>query len=258
MRLRGPRGCPWDRKQTLTSVRPFILEEAHEVVEAIDRRDPVHLREELGDVLFHVLFLAGIAEEKGWFGLAGVVEGITEKLVRRHPHVFGAGKACNPAEVERSWETLKAAEKGRRGSIGEGIPATVPALTRALRLGERAARKGFDWKSVGGILDKLDEETRELKQELRGRDFKKPLRLSRTARNGIEHELGDMLFVLTNLARHVQVDPEAALDACSARFCARFDAMREGIEKSGRCLEKMSQKELDAAWERAKENERVR
>jgi tetrapyrrole methylase family protein/MazG family protein/ATP diphosphatase len=257
-RLRGPRGCPWDRRQTPATVRSFILEEAHEVVQAIDRRDPAHLREELGDVLFHVLFLAAIAEERRWFDLAGVIEAITQKLVRRHPHVFGKGHARDAAEVERSWEEIKAAEKGRRGSIGEGIPATVPALTRAVRVGERAARTGFDWENVQGVLDKLDEETRELKQELAGRDFKKPPCLNRAARDRIEHELGDMLFVLANLARHLRVDPEAALGRCSERFCARFDNMREAIEKLGRRFHEMSAEEMDSAWEREKKRRRAR
>jgi MazG family protein len=249
--LRGPGGCPWDRAQTPGTIRSFIIEEAHEIVEAIDSGDPGHLKEELGDVLFHVFLLAGMSEEAGHFGIGDVAAGITEKLVRRHPHVFGGDKAADPAEVESLWEKMKSAEKGGRKSIGDGIPSTVPALTRALRIGERAARTGFDWDDVGGILDKLEEEIREFKAELlgagrHGRGKPAP------AAERLEHEMGDVLFVITNLARHTGTDPEMALKACCVRFCSRFDAMKVMVEREGKTLEKMPLAELDRYWERAK------
>jgi MazG family protein len=250
-RLRDPGGCPWDREQTPRTIRPFIIEEAHEVVEAIDSGDPDHLREELGDVLFHILLLAKMGEETGDFSLVDVAKGIAQKLVRRHPHVFGGGTAKDSADVERTWERIKAGEKGHRKSVGDGIPRTVPALTRARRIGERAARTGFDWAGVRGILDKLEEEIGELKAEIpsEGRPTTRQLA---SAEARLEHELGDVLFVLTNLARHLRVDPERALDACSKRFSGRFDAMRKIIESSGRQIGDLTISEMDAVWEEVK------
>jgi tetrapyrrole methylase family protein / MazG family protein len=250
-RLRGPGGCPWDRKQTVRSVRPFILEEAHEVVEAIDDGDPAHLREELGDVLFHVLLLARMNEERGRFTLADVAAGIADKLVRRHPHVFGTARAKTAGDVVRSWEEIKDRERGARRAIGGGIPRAVPALTRAATIGGRAARAGFDWPDTAGVVAKIAEETRELRAEIASWDrMAAPAR--RRARARAAHELGDMLFVLTNLARHLGVDPERALNDCLDRFCARYEAMRGEVEGRGGRIDATSLGELDRAWERAK------
>ena len=256
-RLRGPRGCPWDRKQTVRSVRPFILEEAHEVAEAIEDGDAAHLREELGDVLFHVLLLTRMNEERGRFTLADVAAGIADKLVRRHPHVFGTARVRGAADVVRSWEEIKTKERGARRAIGGGIPRAVPALTKAETIGRRAAKLGFDWPDLAGVFAKLDEETRELRAEIAGWD-RLPAARRRRARAAAARELGDVLFVLANIARHLGVDPERALDGCLTRFCARFETMRGEVERRGARLDRMSLDKLDRAWETAKSRQRLK
>ena len=249
-KLRGPDGCPWDREQTPMSIRSFIIEEAHEVVEAIESGDPSHFAEELGDVLFHIILLSRMAEEENLFSLSKVAEGVSEKLVRRHPHVFGDAAVKNSADVEKSWEKIKAVEKGRRKSIGEGIPKTIPALTRAMRVSERAARKGFDWENIEGIFEKFREEVDELKNEIPGDRVKGNKKAGSTQR--IEEELGDVLFVIVNLARHLGVDAEMALNGCTRRFCGRFDMMESLIKQAGKEIEKIGLREMEDTWQTAK------
>jgi MazG family protein len=236
-RLLAPDGCPWDREQSLETLRPYIVEEAHEVVDAIDRGSPEHLREELGDLLLQVVFCAELARARGWFGPDDVVAGICDKLVRRHPHVFGETKVSGSAEVLANWEQIKAEEKKDRGPL-EGIPTAMPALLRAVRVGEKAARVGYDWPDASGVRAKIDEELSELDRA--------------SDRDEEERELGDLLFALASWARRRAIDPEAALRGSLDRFGQRFGAVAEDAKREGKRLEDMDAAELDARWERAK------
>lgn len=235
--LRSPDGCPWDRKQTPDSLRTYLLEEAYEVAQAIDDGDWDELRAELGDLLLQVVFLSRIAEEEGHFALAEVAEGISDKLVRRHPHVFGEREAGSVAEVWKSWEEIKRSEgRGRRSRI-EGIPAALPALVRAHRLAEKAARVGFDWPDAASVLDKIDEELGELREAL-----------GRADRRAIGEELGDLLFAAASFARRAGVDPEAALAKADEKFAGRFRAIEAEAERRGVSLESLDADELDRMW----------
>src|SRR5512132_3313204 len=224
-RLRGPDGCPWDREQTLRTLRPYVLEETYEVLEAIDSGDAREHCEELGDLLLQIVFQAQLAKEESKFDFADVAEAISSKLVSRHPHVFGDAKVKDAEGVLRQWAALKREEKKAKGggqSVLEGVPREMPALARADRLTEKASRVGFDWPDAQGARAKLDEELRELDQAIAGGD-----------RLEIEHELGDALFSLANLARKLSIAPEEALRGAVRRFIERFEHIERRLEQAG-------------------------
>lgn len=246
-RLLAPGGCPWDRSQTPDTLKRYVLEEACEVIDAIESKDSGHLREELGDLLLQVVFQAELARRDGTFGPDDVVEGIVEKLVRRHPHVFGDAAAKDAAEVLKNWEQIKAKEKGNRGLI-EGVPRALPALVRAQRVGEKVARVGFDWPSIEGPRAKVGEELAELDAALAGGDLGK-----------VEEELGDVLFSLVNLARHVKtpdsggIDAEGALRRTIDKFVRRFGHVEQRVrDEHGGFGSRPSLETLDAYWNEAK------
>lgn len=236
-RLLGPGGCPWDRAQTPETMRRFVIEEAFELVEAIDAGDPAALREELGDLLMQVVFLGELARARGWFTTADAIEGIRDKLVRRHPHVFAGGTARDAAEVLARWEAIKREEKGGRGLL-DGVPASMPALSRAVAIGEKAARVGYDWADAGGVRDKIDEELRELDAAASPEDEAR--------------ELGDLLFAIASFARKRGHDPEASLRGALARFGERMRAVEAGAAADGVALEGLDAEELDRRWRLAK------
>jgi len=239
-KLRGPRGCPWDRKQTHRSLRPMILEEVYELLEAIDQGDDHALKEELGDVLLHVLFHAQLARERKAFDFEAVAKELAEKLVRRHPHVFGREKLRNPSQVLRRWHQLKQQEKPTRKSCLDGIPKDLPALLYAQNLQRRASRAGFDWPDPKkGIPAKIREELRELAQ-------------ARSSGSAFGRELGDVLFTLVNLARHRKVDAETALRDAARRFSQRVKKVELLAGKIKKNTVSMTPRELDQLWERAK------
>jgi tetrapyrrole methylase family protein/MazG family protein/ATP diphosphatase len=239
-RLLAPNGCPWDREQTLQTLRPFVVEEAHEVVDAIDSGSPKDLREELGDLLLQIVFQSELARIEGWFGPDDVVDAICDKLIRRHPHVFGDATVKDTAEVLANWEVLKAEEKKGRGVL-EGVPKALPALLRALRVGEKAARVGFDWPDSAGARAKLNEEISELDEALASGD-----------RDAAERELGDVLFALVSVARKADIDPEAALRGTLDRFGQRVRKVETEVTARGQELSQVSPEQLDLLWEAAK------
>ena len=242
-RLRGPDGCPWDRKQTTDSLKPFLIEECYEVIDALDERDPDKVREELGDLLFQIIFHARIAEENGEFTIGDVIETNVEKMTRRHPHVFGNEKLTTDKEVLANWEEIKKKEKGyeQRKSILEGVPRSMPSLIRAHRLQERAARVGFDWNKIDETLPKLDEEIAE---------FKEALKTERADK--IEEELGDIFFMLVNISRFLDVDPEEALRKTISKFIHRFRYIEESAADVGKSLKDMTLDEMEKLWQEAK------
>ena len=239
-RLRGPRGCPWDRKQTHRSLRPMILEEVYELLEAIDEGDDHALKEELGDVLLHILFHAQLARERKAFNFQGVARELAEKLIRRHPHVFGREKLHNPSQVLRRWHQLKQQEKPSRKSCLDGIPRSLPALLYAQNLQRRAARAGFDWPNPKkGVPAKIREELRELAQ-------------TRSQGPAFSRELGDVLFTLVNLARHRKVDAETSLRDATRRFHSRVRKVEALAAQKNQKTSSMTPKELDQLWKKAK------
>lgn len=245
-RLRAPGGCPWDREQTLVSLRSYLLEEAYEVAEAIDLGNPQSLCEELGDLLLQVVFQAEIARENGWFDFDAVAATITAKLVRRHPHVFGDDSAGSPAEAWQRWDAIKAQEKGARGeelptSRLDGIPAALPALARAQLLVDKAARAGFDWPDQLSIVDKVREETDEVAAALTDEGSER-----------VAEELGDLLFATTSLARKAGLDPEACLAGANRKFIARFRHVEAQLKASAQSFEELSAEQLDRLWRAAK------
>ena len=240
-RLRAPDGCPWDREQTHESLRAALVEECYEVLEAIGSADDENLREELGDILLHVVMHAHMAGERGAFSFRDVVEGICEKLVRRHPHVFGEACASDSGEVLRQWEQIKRAEKGAAASILDNLPASLPALLRAQNAQKKAARVGFDWGAVSGVFEKLREEFSELEEAL-----------AEGSRPQIEEEFGDILFTVVNLARHLSIDAETSLAAATSKFIRRFRAVESSLAERGLRVEQCDARTLDAEWERAK------
>jgi ATP diphosphatase len=247
--LRDPAtGCPWDREQTFDSIAPYTIEEAHEVADAIARRDFSALPDELGDLLFQVVYHAQMADEAGKFGFAEVAAAIADKMVRRHPHVFGEAAARDAAAQTRAWEAQKQAERAARDEVGTlaGIPLGLPALTRADKLARRAARVGFDWPDAPAVLAKLDEEIAELRAELPAAD---PARLA--------DEVGDLLFVLVNLARKLDLDPEACLRGANRKFSRRFSAVEATLAAEGRTPSEVSLAEMEAAWRAVKARERA-
>jgi ATP diphosphatase len=281
-RLRGPGGCPWDREQTFDSIKPYTLEETYEVLEAIDNRDWNELAGELGDLLLQVLFYAQMAKEENTFSIDEVIDRLSDKLVDRHPHVFGDVKAETSSEVLRNWEALKAEEKkkrldaggaksvasdGRPDSVLAGVSAAMPALLEAHKLSSRAARVGFDWPNIQGLFEKLREETEELQEQLR--EFPGPgpqpqgrgiagagrQQISEDLRQLLEEEVGDLFFVLVNIARYLSLDPESALKKTNRKFKHRFQWMEDQLRTSGRTPDQASMEELESLWQRAKQQE---
>lgn len=246
-KLRGPNGCPWDREQTVTSLRPFVVEEAYEVVDAIEAAAWDKLEEELGDLLLQVVLHAVIAEEKGRFTPGGVVQKVAEKMVRRHPHVFGNVGVSGSREVLANWEQIKRQERALAypdegaSSLMSDIPPGLPALMRAMKVQNRAARVGFDWPDVGGPLEKLREEFDELEQAYRE---KNPDRL--------EEEMGDLFFALVNVARFLKVDPEIALNGTVKKFIRRFQYIEGQAAREGQDLKDLALEQMDSWWEEAK------
>ena len=248
-RLRDPdTGCPWDKEQTFATIAPYTVEESYEVADAIARDDMRDLKEELGDLLFQVVFHSRIAEEAGLFNFDDVAQGMADKLIRRHPHVFGDVSHRTADEQTVAWEHVKAEERKAKdkGGILDDVPVGLPALTRAAKLTKRAARVGFDWPSVDEVLDKLDEETQELKAEINAGD-----------RDKSRAELGDLLFVMANLARKLEVEPEDALRLTNAKFVRRFESIEAALKAQGRTPEQSSLEEMDALWNAAKSTEKA-
>jgi ATP diphosphatase len=246
--LRTPKtGCPWDLEQSFRTIAPYTIEEAHEVAEAIDRGDMPALREELGDLLLQVVYHARMAEEEGSFSFPDVVEAIVTKMVRRHPHVFGDEKARSAGIAKGFWEEMKARERkeGRQGGALAGVPASLPALTRAVKLQAKAARVGFDWPSVAPVLDKIEEEVGELRRSIET-DHKAE----------IQEEFGDLLFALANLARHLGFDPEGAVRRANAKFERRFAAIEAGLAERGKRPEDSDLAEMDGLWDAVKAAEK--
>jgi MazG family protein len=251
-RLRSPDGCAWDREQTLASLRPFVLEEAYEVVDAIDRGDRTALCDELGDLLLEAVFVAQICAEASAFTIADATDAVVAKLIRRHPHVFGgsdtetdAGRRdLSPAEVKEQWERIKTRERAgtpERATLLDGIPEALPSLLRASRIGARTANVGFDWNEPGAVIDKVDEELAELRQAVASADP-----------THIEEELGDLLFTVANLARKLRVDPESALRAANGKFTRRFRAIEQRLAARGRALHDATPEELEREWQAVK------
>ena len=281
-RLRAPGGCPWDREQTFDSIKAYTLEEAYEVLEAIDNRDWDELTGELGDLLLQVLFYSEMAKEQGTFTIDEVLERLAKKLVDRHPHVFGDVKAETASDVLRNWEALKAEEKKKRLEAGggksakqeaepksvlAGVSAGIPALLEAFKLSSRVAHVGFDWPEVGGLFEKLNEETRELQEQLRefphpgprphgrgtaGAGGQKP---GEELRARLEDEVGDLLFVVVNIARYLSLDPESALKRTNRKFKRRFQWMETRLRAEGKTPQDASMDELENLWQQAKQQE---
>jgi MazG family protein len=252
--LRAPDGCPWDREQTPASLRPFVLEETYEVLEAIDSGSPAQLREELGDFLFEAVFLAQMSDEAGDFTIGDAIDAICDKLVRRHPHVFARTDSDTPltsTQVIEKWETLKAREREAEGlpakkqktTLG-GVPKTLPALLRAYEISARAAAVGFDWARADDVLDKIDEEVAEVRREV---ESGATGHLSRA-----EEEMGDLLFAIANLSRKLGVEPEAALRRANDKFTTRFDALEKAFSSRGRALSEATLDEMEAEWQNVK------
>jgi tetrapyrrole methylase family protein/MazG family protein len=246
--LRAEGGCPWDREQTLQSLKPFLLEETHELIDAIDDNDVEAHREELGDVLLQVLLQAQIRSEQQSFGFADVARTLTAKLVRRHPHVFGDTQVSGTGEVLKNWEAIKAGEKNGGGGEDDPlarVPRSLPALCRAQQVQRKAARTGFDWQEVRDVLAKVREEVDEVDAELRG-----------GSREALRDELGDLLFAIVNLCRFLDVDAEDALQRAVHKFTARFGEVRRRLNRQGRALEDCTLAEMDAVWDAVKRERR--
>ena len=287
-RLRAPGGCPWDREQTFDTIKPYTLEETYEVLEAIDNRDWPELTGELGDLLLQVLFYSEMAREAGHFSVDDVLDRLSNKLVNRHPHVFGDVKADTPAEVLRNWETLKAREKENEKekrvaadgdkkadvveaqSVLAGVSSKMPALMEAYKLSSRAAHVGFDWSELEGLFAKLEEETAELRDELKAVPTLPPHgpsvgtgiagsgkpQVAPELRSRLEDEVGDLFFVLVNIARYLSLDPESALRKTNRKFKRRFQWMEERLRSHGRAPQQTSMDELESLWQEAKQQEK--
>ena len=249
MDLRDPDGgCPWDIEQTFTTIAPYTLEEAYEVNDAIQRGDMAELKDELGDLLLQVVFNARIAEENGDFNFSDVVQSICEKMIRRHPHVYANEDIPNAAAQKANWEEIKAAERSSAGNhkgVLDGVPSALPALVRAVKLQNRAARVGFDWPNWHQVIDKAQEEIQELTEAAETGEI-----------SDITEELGDLLFVYANFGRHFKIDPEAALRGANHKFERRFRYIEEAYDKSGKNINEATLEELDALWDEAKVREK--
>ncbi len=253
-RLRAPGGCPWDREQTFDSIKPYTVEETYEVLEAIDNRDWQELPGELGDLLLQVLFYSQMASEQSKFSIDDVLDRLASKLVSRHPHVFGSVKAETSTDVLRNWDAIKEQEKAGKQpanpagqdttSLLDGVSPAMPALLEAHKLSSKASKVGFDWPDVGGLFDKLQEEIRELQNELSQSAEKKNAR--------VEEEVGDLFFVLVNLARHLSVDPESALKKTNRKFRRRFQWIERQLRISGQSPEQATMEDLESLWQQAK------
>ncbi len=258
-RLRAPNGCPWDREQTHQSLRTYLIEEAYEVLEALESGNDAKFAEEMGDLLLQIVFHSQIASEEGRFTVAEVIREIHDKMIRRHPHVFGKTRAKDSAEVLRNWEQIKAQERRSRGnksdskagdnvpkevSLMDGVSRALPATLEGFQLTRKASRIGFDWEDSSGVFEKMQEETEELKKALRERDHLK-----------MEEELGDLLFAAVNLSRFLEIDPEIALKKANAKFTRRFRAMERLARKNGREFRDLSREEMEAFWDAAKKSE---
>jgi tetrapyrrole methylase family protein/MazG family protein len=241
--LRSPAGCPWDRAQDSTSLKPYLLEEAYEVLEAIEEGTPDKLKDELGDLLFQVIFHAQLARERGEFDIDDVLAGTIAKMTRRHPHVFGSAAASTPKEALQNWEEIKRQEKTatQSTSVLDGVPRQLPSLLRAQRLQDKAARVGFDWPRVEQVWEKLAEELQELRAAMRGE-----------SRAKVEEELGDALFSLVNLARFLEVNPDEALHKTTTKFIQRFQFIERELSRQGKTPKQATLAEMDALWEQAK------
>jgi ATP diphosphatase len=268
-RLRAPGGCPWDREQTFDTIKRYTLEETYEVLEAIENKDWKGLTGELGDLLLQVLFYAEMAQEQGSFTIDDVLDALSNKLIRRHPHVFGDTKADDAAEVLKNWEALKAEERRKSLQISdeslqtqpelllEGVTSKMPALQEAHKISSKAAHVGFDWPHVEGLFEKLSEETRELQEHLKDlpasgeRSQQKP-QIPQELREHVEDEVGDLFFVLVNIARYLSVDPESALRKTNRKFRRRFGWLEEQLRRQGRTLEQATLDEMEALWQQAK------
>jgi len=245
-RLRGPDGCPWDHKQTFDSLRRYLLEECYEVVDAIDRANLDDLREELGDLLLQIVFLSRLGQERGQFDVQDVAHGISEKLIRRHPHVFGSTVAETADQVARNWDEIKRRERGpdgERASRLDGIPPALPSMARARALGDRAAQVGFDWNDPSPVLEKIDEELQELRDAVQGGD-----------QNEVRDEFGDLLFSMIMLARKAEIDPEAALERTNRKFRRRFTWIESELERRGVPIEEADLETMEQLWQQAKQN----
>ncbi len=255
-KLRDPNGgCPWDLEQDFASIAPYTIEEAYEVADAIGEEDFPALKDELGDLLLQVVFHARMAEEAGHFAFEDVAQAIADKMVRRHPHVFGTDRADMPEQVTTNWEAIKAAERAEKAGAKpsshlDGVALALPALLRAAKLQKRAAAVGFDWPDAQAVLSKVDEELEETKVEVRA------LAADPSAQSRAEEEIGDLLFVLANLARKIAVDPEVALRKANAKFERRFHAIEAALEESGLTLEDCDLETLEGHWQAAKQAER--
>jgi tetrapyrrole methylase family protein/MazG family protein len=244
--LRGPDGCPWDRKQTLASLKPFVIEEAYEVVDAIDREDRASLAEEVGDLLLEAVFVAELAREEGSFNIYDSVTAVHDKLVRRHPHVFGDVLAGDAEQVLVNWEKQKNEErKAEDKSLLAGVPQSLPALLKASRLTEKAARVGFDWRAADDVFAKVDEELAEVREAVGAGD-----------EAHMHEEIGDLLFTVANLARKLNINPEEALQSTNRKFTARFESMEAEARGAGKNIDAYTLEELDVLWEKAKEGRR--
>jgi len=239
-RLRAPDGCPWDRDQNFDTIKPYLLEETYEVLDAIDSRDWKGLSEELGDLLLQSVFFAQMASEEGHFDIRDSLDAINSKLVRRHPHVFGDGDAKTPDDVKRTWDAIKKTEKPRPQGLLAGVPRTLPALVEAQQIASRAATAGFDWENADQVFDKLNEELAELK--------------AAESQDEKEDELGDMLFVMVNLARFLKVDPEQALRRANRKFRSRFGYVEQQLAAQGKAPQDSNIEEMEALWQDAKKN----
>jgi tetrapyrrole methylase family protein/MazG family protein len=240
--LRGPEGCPWDQGQTHESLRPYVVEEAYELVEAVDGGENGEIKEELGDLLLQVIFHSQIASESGRFDFDDVIKGISEKLLRRHPHVFGDEKAVDEAQALQNWERIKTETEGKKKTKRH---KGTPILHRALRMQDKAVSFGFDWEETSQLFEKLDEEIREIKEAVAGGDHEE-----------VTEEVGDLLFMAVNLSRYLEIHPEDALERSMNKFSKRFRAMEEMTTKDGRKLENMKLEEMEEYWKKAKNAER--
>jgi tetrapyrrole methylase family protein / MazG family protein len=278
-RLRAPKGCPWDREQTHATLRTYLIEEAYEVLDALDSTDDAKFAEELGDLLLQVLFHAQIAHEEGRFDITTVIREIYDKMIRRHPHVFGTTSAKTAADVLRNWEQIKQRERSKplgnksvssknktpldspsdtekSVSVLDGVPRTLPALLEAFQLTRKAARIGFDWPNIDGIFDKLQEETQEL-QAVLARDSSCLNKIPSGTNSTIESELGDILFVAVNLARFLNLDPEIALKKTSQKFARRFRSMEQFAREKGTTLTQIPRFQMESLWDQAKVEEQL-